>query len=100
MVPFHQLLNLLNRMLLRQMPSIDLIQLMPHPEYLFGVDGDVARLPEVAPGRLVHHDGRVRQAVAFAGRAAAQQERAHGCGLPDADGCYGRLDVGHCVVDG
>lgn len=82
------------------MAAINLVQLVPHAEDLFRVDGDVARLSEIAPGRLVHHDGGVRETVTFAGGAAAEQERAHGGGLPDADGCDGGLDVGHCVVDG
>lgn len=61
---------------------------------------NVARLPKVAPRRLVHHDGRVRQAEALARVAAAQQQRAHGRGLADADCRDGRPDVRHCVVDG
>ena len=31
--------------------------------------------------------------------AAAEEERAHGGGLADADGCDGRGDVCHCVID-
>lgn len=100
MIPLHQPLNLIDGVLLCQMPSIDLIQLMPHPQYLFGMDGDVAGLSEIAPGRLMHHYRGVRQAVSFARRAAAQEEGAHGGSLAHADGCDWGLDVGHCVVDG
>jgi hypothetical protein len=34
-----------------------------------------------------------------AGGAAAEEQRAHGGGLADADCRYGGADVGHCVVD-
>lgn len=39
------------------------------------------------------------EGVSFPLCAAAEEQRAHGGGLPDADGCYGGRDVGHCVVD-
>ena len=42
----------------------------------------------------------MRQAKAFFGLPAAEEQRAHGGGLADADGRHGRGDVGHGVVDG
>ena len=42
----------------------------------------------------------MRQRIALLGRAAAEQERAHGGGLADADGGDGGGDVGHGVVNG
>ena len=100
LIPLHQQLDLVQGMRLRQMPLINLIQLLPDPQDLFRVDGDIGRLPEVAAARLMHHHAAVRQAIAFLGGAAAQQQRAHGGGLPHAGGGHGRGDVGHGVVDG
>lgn len=68
------------------MPLVDLVQLPSHAEDLFGVDGDVGRLAEVAAAGLVDHDAGVREAVAFLGGAAGEEERAHAGGLADADG--------------
>lgn len=39
------------------------------------------------------------EAVAFSGRAATEEERAHACGLADADRADGGGYVGHRVVD-
>ena len=61
---------------------------------------NIARLPKIAAARLMHHDAAMRQAVAPARAATAQQQAPHGRGLPDADGGHRRTDVGHGVVDG
>lgn len=100
LIPFHQQLDLVQRMRFGQMPLINPIQLLPDPQYLLGVDGDIGRLPEIAAARLMHHHAAVRQTIAFLGGAAAEQQRAHGGGLPHAGGGHGRGDVGHGVVDG
>ena len=42
----------------------------------------------------------MREALAFPRGAAAEEEGAHGGGLPEADGLDFRLDVLHGVVDG
>lgn len=47
----------------------------------------------------MHHYGGVGQAEAVAFGAAAEEQGAHGGGLPDADCVDGAGDVGHCVVD-
>jgi len=100
LIPLHQPLNLLNTMLPRQMPLINPIQLLPHPQYLLGMNRNIARLPEIPPGRLMHHHTAVRQAETLPRRAPAQQQRAHrGC-LTHAGGGDGGGDVGHGVVDG
>ena len=46
-------------------------------DHLLGLDGDVGRLALEARRGLVHHDPGVRQGVALARRAGAQQELAH-----------------------
>jgi hypothetical protein len=99
-VPLHVLFNLLERPRLRQVPLVYLVQLVPHAQYLLCVVRDVARLPAVPAARLVDHDPAVRQDVALAGAPAGQQQRAHGRGLPHADGGDGAADVVHGVVDG
>lgn len=81
------------------MTLIDLIKLVAHAQDLFRVDGDVSRLPEVTARGLVDHDRGVGKTVAFAGLAAAEEERAHRGGLADTDCANWRGDVGHCVVD-
>jgi hypothetical protein len=45
--------------------------------HLLGLDRDVGRLAADATGRLVHHDPRVRQGVALARGAGAEEELAH-----------------------
>jgi len=58
-------------MLLRQMLLVNPIQLPPYPQNLLGMNRNIARLPEVPPGRLMHHDTRMRQAEPLPRRAAA-----------------------------
>ena len=82
------------------MYRVDIVELLPDLEDLLGVDGDVASGAQVAAARLVDHDGRVGEAVALAGGAAGEQQRAHGRGLPEAGGLDLGLDVLHRVVDG
>ena len=87
-------------MLLRQMPLVNQIQLLPHPQNLFRVDRNIARLPAIAPGNLMHHDPTMRQHEALARRPAAEQQGSHRRRLPKADGRDGAADVLHRVVDG
>lgn len=42
----------------------------------------------------------MREAKPLLGGAAAEQQRAHRCSLPDAGGAHGRRYIGHGVVDG
>ena len=103
-IPLHDPGNLLQRLAPalrgRQMPLIDPIQLLPHPQNLLRVDRDVARLPVVPARDLMHHDPTVRQHVPFPRRAAAEEQAAHGGRLAEADGADGAADVLHRVVDG
>ena len=87
-------------MRLGQMPLINPIQLLPHPQNLLRMDRNVARLAKIPARRLVHHDARVWQAEALSRGAAAEEQGAHGGGLADAGGGDGGGDVGHSVVDG
>ena len=54
-------------------------------DHLLGLDRDVGRLAADAAGGLVHHDRGVRQGVALALGAGAQQELAHRGGQAHAD---------------
>lgn len=98
-IPLHHPFNLLQAVILRQMPLINHVQLLPDPQDFLRVDGDVARLARVPARDLVDHDAAVRQHEALARRAAAQQQRAHRRRLAQADGRHGRPDVLHRVVD-
>jgi hypothetical protein len=55
-------------------------------EHLLGLDRDVGGRAADAAGRLVHHDPRVRQGVALALGAGAEQELAHRGGQAHRDG--------------
>ena len=61
---------------------------------------DVGGLAVRAAEHLVNHDARVGQGKALALFAGGQKERAHGGGLPQADGRDRALHVLHRVVDG
>lgn len=64
------------------------------------MDRNVRSLSKVAPTWLVDHDRAVRQAKPLAFGSAAEQQRAHRCGLPNANCRDGRSDIGHGIVDG
>ena len=66
---------------------------------LLGLDGDVGGLALDCAGGLVHQDPGVRQGVALARRARAQQELAHRRGQAHADGGDVAADELHRVVD-
>ena len=66
---------------------------------LLGLDLDVGGRATHAAGRLVHHDPRVRQGVALALRAGAEQELTHRRRQAHADGRDVVGDVVHGVVD-
>ena len=88
---------------LERLPGVEGDALGHHPlevDDLLGLDRDVGRLALHGPRRLVHQDARVRQGVALARGAGAQQELAHAGGQPDADGRDVGPDVLHGVVDG
>ena len=68
-------------------------------ERLLGLDLDVGGRATHARGRLVHHDPRVRQGVALALGAGAEQELAHRRGQAHADRGDVVRDVVHGVVD-
>src|SRR5690606_22645109 len=76
------------------------VQPVPVPQDLAGVDLDVRGLALDAAPRLVDHDLAVGQGVPTALGARRQEERAHGCGQPHADGPHLGLDQPHGVVDG
>ena len=48
----------------------------------------------------MHHDARIRRGEPHVFRTRAQQQRSHGCSLPDTQRRNGRLDKLHGVVDG
>jgi hypothetical protein len=99
-IPLHHPLNLLQALLNRQMPLINLIELLPHPQNLFRMNRNIRRLSAIPPRNLMHHNPRVRQHVPLPGSASAQQQTPHAGGLAEAD-CGDRgADVLHCVVDG
>ena len=64
-----------------------------------GLDGDVGRGAAYPGGGLVHHDPRVRQAVALALRPDAEQELAHARGETHGHGRDVVGDEAHRVVD-
>lgn len=104
-IPLHHVVHRLSVVLIEpkrliQVPPHNIVDLCADPLDLGRVDDDVGGLALGAAQGLVHHDGAVRQGVALAGLAAQQQDGGHGGGGPHADGRHGRLDVGHCVVDG
>ena len=99
-VPLHHFFNLLQRMVLRQMFLVDLVQLVPYPQDLLRMDRYIVRLPAMPPARLVYHDGAMGQTEAAALGATAQQQAAHGARLAHADGAHGRAYVRHGIVDG
>ena len=67
---------------------------------LGGMDHDVFGAAFHAGRRLMDHDPRVGQGVAFAGRPGGQQDRAHRRALADAIGGHIAGDELHRVVDG
>jgi hypothetical protein len=77
----------------------DLVQQLPQPDDLAGLDLDVGRLAAGTTGRLVDQDGRVGQGVALALGAGGQDGRGGRGGHAHADGGHVRLDVLHGVVD-
>src|SRR5712692_38319 len=97
-VPLRVLRDLLH--LLACVPRQDLVQLLPGPQYLLGMDLDVGRLPLHAAPWLVDEDVGVRQRVTLAVRSSRQQHGRHGVGHADADRRDRRPDVLHGVVDG
>ena len=64
------------------------------------LDADVRRLALHATPRLMDHDARVRQRVAFALGARRQQHGAHAGRLADAIGVHIASEKLHGVVDG
>ena len=68
--------------------------------HLLGLDLDVGRLALHTAEWLVHHDAGVRQRVALALGACAEEELSHRCAEAHADGAYVRADELHGVVDG
>src|SRR6185312_13933772 len=77
----------------------DFVQSIPGLEHLLGVDLHVRRLSLKAAEGLVDHHPRMRQAVALAGSATREQNRAHAGRLADADGADVGTDELHGVVD-
>ena len=77
----------------------DFVQSVAGLEHFLGVDLHVRRLALEAAEGLVDHHARMRQAVALAGRAAREQDRAHAGRLADADGAHVGPDELHGVVD-
>src|SRR3954451_6890781 len=70
-----------------------------HVEDLAGGDLDVRGRAAEAAGALVDHDLRVRQRVALAGRAAAEDHRPGAHPHAETDRRHIRLDVLHGVID-
>src|SRR5664280_11231 len=68
-------------------------------EHLLGLDGNVGGGAAQPTGRLMHHDPRVREGIALAGRAGAEQELPHRCGQAEPDRGDVVLDILHGVVD-
>ncbi len=68
-------------------------------ENFASVNIDVGRLALEASKRLVNHDARMRQRVAFAFGASVEQKRAHRCSLAHAQGRNIAMQPLHGVVD-
>ena len=78
---------------------VDAVELLLHPDELFGVDEDVGRGPLHAGEGLVDHDPAVGQGVTASFGAGGEQERAHAGTLADAIGGDVAGDELHRVVD-
>jgi hypothetical protein len=76
-----------------------LIEPLPQKQHFLRLDFNVGRRALAAARRLVNHDARVRQRVAFAFRAGRQQERSHARCESRTKRRYLRLDELHRVVD-
>jgi hypothetical protein len=74
----------------------DVLEQVPHPQDLLGLDLDVGGLAAAAGVRLVHQDPGVGQREALALGARGEQHRGGRRGLAEAD----RGDVGltYCIV--
>lgn len=99
-ITHHELLNLLQTPLLRQMTLINLIQPLPHPQNLLRMIRNIARLARIPAARLMDHDPRMGQNIPLSSFPSTEQQTPHGRSLAHAYSADRAADVVHGVVDG
>lgn len=77
----------------------DAVQFFAQAEDLSRMDLDLGRLSLYAAQRLVDHDIRMREGIAFALRTGGQEDSRHAGAGSDTDGGNIRMDILHRIID-